>query len=406
MRTRLLFALIGALGSLLAALAAEGIFHAGHVGARLDERGVPVLIFNSDMNRRLERAGARSGDIQISLIWNTTDDLDLHCVDPAGGHIFFGHRRSQSGGVLDVDMNVQPTTDQPVENIYWPRGSAPSGQYKVYVQNYRNTGTPYPVPFHGIIRIRNRMERFSGVVTHGRAPHYQRETPKLVAEFDNKGGMSLSWWLRPDFLLTLLVVGLWGLALAWLLCTLLVIGQHLYLGHPTLLDTHDIQAIIRSLIEGLVGGVLGQAVYVWLSNSFPAVPPLHDHILGFALLGGCMGLGLSRWVPNLPRRAETVAGTLGGAFAGLAFVTLSQQVRERDSRLLAASVIGFAIGLMIVFARRLTYSRRKRPQAVPVEAAPPPLLRGGTLEMPTALPGHTPPQPVGTVQISSKKEHD
>ena len=40
----------------------------------------------------------RAGDVQISLIWFNTNDLDLHCVDPNGFEIYWkpDHRRSQS----------------------------------------------------------------------------------------------------------------------------------------------------------------------------------------------------------------------------------------------------------------------------------------------------------------------
>lgn len=75
--------------------------------------------------QRLEKAGAKSGDVQITLIWFNRNDLDLHCVDPMKEHIFFGHRRSRSGGELDVDMNVTGESTRPVENIYWPKGRAP-----------------------------------------------------------------------------------------------------------------------------------------------------------------------------------------------------------------------------------------------------------------------------------------
>jgi hypothetical protein len=90
------------------------------------------------LERRLGEVSARGGDVQISLSWHNFNDLDLHCIDPAGEEIFFGHRRSsRTGGELDIDQNAGPPYNMsPVENIYWPFGGAPSGLYRIFVVYY------------------------------------------------------------------------------------------------------------------------------------------------------------------------------------------------------------------------------------------------------------------------------
>src|SRR5262245_52038031 len=42
--------------------------------------------------RVLARGGNFTGDIVMSLTWDNRNDLDLHCIDPAGEHIYFKHR--------------------------------------------------------------------------------------------------------------------------------------------------------------------------------------------------------------------------------------------------------------------------------------------------------------------------
>lgn len=84
----------------------------------------------------------RTGDVKVTLIWWSTADLDLHVVDPNGCEIYWDNRRCPSGGELDVDANCDcgscgTVTTTPVENIYWPPGQAPRGEYKVYVKYYR-----------------------------------------------------------------------------------------------------------------------------------------------------------------------------------------------------------------------------------------------------------------------------
>ena len=47
-----------------------------------------------------------TGDVQVTLSWDTDSDVDLHVVDPSGEEIFYGNRESASGGMLDLDSNA------------------------------------------------------------------------------------------------------------------------------------------------------------------------------------------------------------------------------------------------------------------------------------------------------------
>lgn len=114
----------------------------GGIGPGLGEGNMMQFV------ERLERAGAKGGDVQVSLIWDSFNDLDLHVITPRGETIFFAHRRSRCRGELDVDMNAgHGSTREPVENIYWGKGKAPLGKYKVAVNHYRNHGDPDPTDF-------------------------------------------------------------------------------------------------------------------------------------------------------------------------------------------------------------------------------------------------------------------
>jgi hypothetical protein len=87
-----------------------------------------------------------TGDVQITLRWDTTADLDLHVVDPFGEEIYYDNEFADSGGELDVDSNADcsSATTSPVENVFWPTGGAPGGQYTVIVDYY------YPCEPNGI----------------------------------------------------------------------------------------------------------------------------------------------------------------------------------------------------------------------------------------------------------------
>lgn len=94
------------------------------------------------------------GDIQVTLRWSGAADLDLHTVDPSGQHIYYGNSTSASGGQLDHDANAgcngPADDDNPVENIYWPTGTAPNGSYQAWVSVWSTCGAP--VDWHLTVR--------------------------------------------------------------------------------------------------------------------------------------------------------------------------------------------------------------------------------------------------------------
>jgi hypothetical protein len=100
-----------------------------------------------------------TGDVQVTLRWDSSADLDLHVIDPWGDEIFFGQKWSESGGELDVDANANCDTQpySPVENIYWPTGGAPSGTYQVYVVDYNDCGESDYTYYEVVVRVNNRV---------------------------------------------------------------------------------------------------------------------------------------------------------------------------------------------------------------------------------------------------------
>jgi hypothetical protein len=79
-----------------------------------------------------------TGDVQITLRWDTDSDIDLIVIDPNGERIYFDHPISQSGGQMDRDANAYCMSGEmmanPVENVFWPQGEAATGRYHVFVQ--------------------------------------------------------------------------------------------------------------------------------------------------------------------------------------------------------------------------------------------------------------------------------
>jgi hypothetical protein len=133
-----------------------------------------------ELQERLEREGARSSDVQVSLMWNNFNDLDLHIVCPSGERIHGGNKISKCGGELDVDANVRPESKKPVENVYWPEGTAPAGQYQVYVHHYKKhkkRRSKDPTKFQLIVNSVGDVMEYKAALTHG-------DPIMLVASFE------------------------------------------------------------------------------------------------------------------------------------------------------------------------------------------------------------------------------
>lgn len=103
-----------------------------HIDDGLGSPGEPSL--GPELQIPLNIIGVSSGDIQVSITWDTYTDVDLYVRDPSGAVIYYAQKTSPTGGALDLDSNAacNPPFRQN-ENIFWPTLSAPSGRYDVWV---------------------------------------------------------------------------------------------------------------------------------------------------------------------------------------------------------------------------------------------------------------------------------
>lgn len=126
-----------------------------------------------DVTQRLDDNSVTSGqDLNISLAWNSTDDLDLAVSEPNGDSIYFNKRTSISGGRLDIDMHqsCRVLTTGPIENISW-NAPPPAGTYIIQVMRYSECGNASAqVPFTLIVKQKNKPDRsFQGMLGAPRA---------------------------------------------------------------------------------------------------------------------------------------------------------------------------------------------------------------------------------------------
>lgn len=106
-----------------------------------------------------------TGDVQVTLHWGSVNDLDLMVTDPDGAVIDYRSKQSPSGGNLDVDANpacAKPNT-QPVENIFWPTGEAPRGNYQVSVVYFKICDPNLETPFTVEVKVDGVTQIFDGI---------------------------------------------------------------------------------------------------------------------------------------------------------------------------------------------------------------------------------------------------
>lgn len=116
-----------------------------------------------------------TGDIQISVAWSDSADVDLHVTDPNGEEIYFGHKDAVSGGTLDLDANAactkttftdgSPPAYVSNENVVWPTGSAIPGTYKVVLDYWSDCGVAQTNWVVTVARVGAAPQIFTGSFT-------------------------------------------------------------------------------------------------------------------------------------------------------------------------------------------------------------------------------------------------
>jgi hypothetical protein len=188
---------------------------------------------------KLARAKTTGVDLAFSMIWEEAFDLDLFVKDPWGDLVWYFHEQTPSGGKLDLQMNtstkdglrrevLQTTVDHmpslsakktvwrdgklvdglasAVNNVHWVQGTAPAGQYSVYVRCYATH--KYPTKYtskcleeglpEGRYAVRQQPIAFKMVLTidDRDVPINNKDTPSItiISPQESDG----SWMTIPD----------------------------------------------------------------------------------------------------------------------------------------------------------------------------------------------------------------
>lgn len=152
-------------GSLGCAVSAVQLNPVDCIGYFLDVSSLIADNLNSELNTNLTQADLieaalryGSGDVQVTITWSTTADIDLYVTDPMGETIFYANPFSSSGGQLDID----DVDGYGPENIFWNDGNAPAGNYSVSVNHYSGVS---PTNFSVRVEVLGQSATYNGSVS-------------------------------------------------------------------------------------------------------------------------------------------------------------------------------------------------------------------------------------------------
>src|SRR5262249_7372454 len=149
-----------------------------------------------------------------------------------------------------------------------------------------------------------------------------------------------------DFKTSLWHASAWAALIAFGAGLTLVIGQNRQLRRRALRAMQFFGVLLGAVASGLVAGAAGQGTFYALSGL--EAPELPGRMVAWVLLAGGIALGMSYFVPNLPRRRATLGGAIAGALAAYCFLRIVPQTGDTAGRLLGASILGLIVGAMIV----------------------------------------------------------
>lgn len=139
----------------------------------------------AELDRRKDSADAHMGEITISLMWTTLDDLDLALEQPDGSIIYFNNRRDNlREAFFEIDKNrfESTATPEPIEHIYVQK-PAP-GRYKVYVNWYKNRSEGFSVPYYLWMKSGEKLYELESNLYEVRANGNVRNQWTVVYEFE------------------------------------------------------------------------------------------------------------------------------------------------------------------------------------------------------------------------------
>ncbi|MBA4064716.1 MAG: hypothetical protein C0501_13575 [Isosphaera sp.] len=178
----------------------------------------------------------------------------------------------------------------------------------------------------------------------------------------------------------LVASAVWTGAIAGLVCLALLAGQHHYLRGTLPAAGGVLAGLLGGVLAGVVGGAAGQGLY--LAAQGGEVLSMIFQVVGWAVLGGLAGAGLSLFIPNLRAVHGLAGGAAGGTAGAVGYLVVTAAAGDLVGRVIGGLVLGFCVGLMVAvveaaFRRAWLEVRYGARETVTVNLGPEPVKVGG-----------------------------
>jgi hypothetical protein len=115
-----------------------------------------------ELERRRRTHNAGTGEVTVTLMWSSEDDLDLKVIDPHSDVIAYNNKSVLCGGKLDVDKNVgTESVMNPIENVFWESDAA-EGEYKVIITLYEKKSNYAEIPYYLKVLVNGEILTYNG----------------------------------------------------------------------------------------------------------------------------------------------------------------------------------------------------------------------------------------------------
>ncbi|MDR2785778.1 MAG: hypothetical protein LBB83_07685 [Treponema sp.] len=151
--------------------------------------------------------------------------------------------------------------------------------------------------------------------------------------------------LPPSFMGNVLDVAIWAALISLGVSLGLLIAQNVYLKKLPR-SASFFKTMLLGILSGTIAGALAQVIFTFTQN-ISTVAEIISRIICWGLMACGVGLGVSLFIPNYPRKRAMLAGLLGGIIGGAIFRATFGLLPEVAGRVFGVAILGMFIGLTI-----------------------------------------------------------